>query len=486
MLQIHNSLTGRKQPFSPIEPGRVRMYVCGVTVYDFCHVGHARCYVAFDVIQRWLRRRGFELSYVRNITDIDDKIIARAAENGEPFEALTARFIAAMHEDFAALGIEQPDHEPRVTGYVPDIVALIERLIERGYAYVSGDGDVLYAVARFANYGQLSGKRLEDLRAGARVEIDDSKRDPLDFALWKATKPGEPAWPSPWGPGRPGWHIECSAMAGALLGTHFDLHGGGMDLKFPHHENEIAQSCAAHDGGFVNVWMHNGFVNVDNEKMSKSLGNFFTIRDVLPRLRHPEVLRAFLLSSHYRGPINYSVVQLEQADAALTRLYTALRGVELAPREPANGADAADAAAAAEIGTHRGSFEAALDDDFNTPEALAVLQGMARELNAARARGQLDVAAALAAELRQLAGVLGVLTLPAEQWFRLSAALPLSDSAAPGTALDEASIESLIAARLAARKARDFAAADRIREQLTAGGVLLEDQPGGRTLWKRL
>ncbi|MGA8706935.1 MAG: cysteine--tRNA ligase [Steroidobacteraceae bacterium] len=479
MLQLHNTLTGRKQPFEPIEPGRVRMYVCGVTVYDYCHVGHARCYVAFDIIQRWLRRRGFDVTYVRNITDIDDKIIARAAENGEPYQTLTARFIAAMHEDFAALGIEQPDHEPRVTGSMPGIIALIERLIERGYAYVSADGDVLYAVARFANYGQLSGKRIEDLRAGARVEVDESKRDPLDFVLWKGAKPGEPAWPSPWGAGRPGWHIECSAMAKALLGTHFDLHGGGMDLKFPHHENEIAQSCAAHDGAFVNVWLHNGFVNVDDEKMSKSLGNFFTIREVLPRLRHPEVLRVFLLSSHYRGPINYSVVQLEQADAALTRLYTAVRGIELQP-----GGDIT-AAAAGRLEQHRAKFEAALDDDFNTPEALAALQGLARELNAARARGDEGVTMALAAELRRLAGVLGVLGLPAEQWFRLSAALPLSDAAVTA-AFDETSIESLIAARLAARKARDFAAADRIRDELAAGGVVLEDQPGGRTLWKRL
>ena len=474
MITIHNSLTGREEAFRPIDPPRVGLYVCGVTVYDFCHVGHARCYVAFDIIQRWLRRRGYALNYVRNITDIDDKIIERAAENGEPVEALTARFIKAMHEDFAALAIEPPDHEPRATEYVPQIIALIERLIDRGFAYVSASGDVLYAVAKFSEYGRLSGKRLADLRAGARVEVDSSKRDPLDFVLWKGAKPDEPSWPSPWGPGRPGWHIECSAMCTALLGQHFDLHGGGMDLKFPHHENEIAQSCAAHEGGFVNVWIHNGFVNVDNEKMSKSLGNFFTIRDVLPRLRHPEVLRAFLLSSHYRGPIQYSPVQLEQADAALTRLYTALRGVV-----PGN-VPLAD-------GAHTERFGAALDNDFNTPEALAVLQGLARELNTARAQGDAARVAALAAELRRLGALLGLLSLSPEEWFKRSASLPLSgdEPRAAADVLDEAAIESLIAARLAARKARDFGAADGIREQLARAGIVLEDQPGGRTLWKR-
>ncbi len=467
-------MTGREEAFRPINPRSVGLYVCGVTVYDFCHVGHARCYVAFDIIQRWLRHRGYALNYVRNITDIDDKIIERAAQNNEPVEALTARFIAAMHEDFAALAIERPDHEPRATEYVPQIIALIERLIERGFAYVSSSGDVLYAVAKFSAYGQLSGKRLADLRAGARVEVDSAKRDPLDFVLWKGAKPDEPSWPSPWGPGRPGWHIECSAMCTALLGQHFDLHGGGMDLKFPHHENEIAQSCAAHEGGFVNVWIHNGFVNVDNEKMSKSLGNFFTIRDVLPRLRHPEVLRAFLLGSHYRGPIQYSPVQLEQADAALTRLYTALRGVE-------------SSAGPAPQSVHTERFGAALDNDFNTPEALAVLQGLARELNTARAQGETAQAGALAAELRHLSALLGLLSLTPEEWFRRSASLPLSgdEPRAAADVLDEAAIDALIAARLAARKARDFAAADGIRDQLARAGVVLEDQPGGRTLWKR-
>jgi cysteinyl-tRNA synthetase len=473
VVQIHNSLTGRKEPFRPIHPGRAGLYVCGVTVYDYCHVGHARCYVVFDVIQRWLRHRGFAVTYVRNITDIDDKIIRRAAENGEPVDALTARFIAAMHEDFAALAIEPPDHEPRATGYLPGIIAMIERLIARGYAYVGAQGDVLYAVAQFPAYGRLSGKRLSDLRAGARVEIDVSKRDPLDFVLWKAAKPGEPSWASPWGQGRPGWHIECSAMSTALLGTHFDLHGGGMDLKFPHHENEIAQSCAANDSAFVNVWMHNGFVNLDDEKMSKSVGNFFTIRELLPRLRHPEVLRAFLLTSHYRGPIQYSIVQLEQADAALSRLYTALRDVP----------PASSTSVRSEFSER---FSAALDDDFNTPEALAAMQGLARELNAARAQGDTARAGGFAAELKRLGGLLGLLSLEPEQWFRRSAELGAAGAQAPAVALGDDEIEALIAARRTARQTGDFAAADRIREQLAQSGVVLEDQPGGRTLWKRV
>jgi cysteinyl-tRNA synthetase len=479
MLRIHNSMSGQKEEFRPIHAGRAGLYVCGMTVYDYCHVGHARCYVAFDVIRRWLRYRGLHVTYVRNITDIDDKIIRRAAENGEPIDALTQRFIGAMHEDFAALGIEPPEHEPRATEYVAAMIAMIARLVERGYAYVGTQGDVLYSVAKFPRYGQLSGKRPADLRAGARVEVDEAKRDPLDFVLWKRAKPGEPHWASPWGDGRPGWHIECSAMSAALLGAHFDLHGGGMDLKFPHHENEIAQSCAACGSPFVNIWAHNGFVNLDNEKMSKSLGNFFTVRELLPRLRHPEVLRAFLLSSHYRGPINYSQVQLLQADAALSRLYTALRGIEEAPQTASGGAGRS---------AHTARFEAALDDDFNTPDALAVLQGMARELNAARAAGSAQQRAALAGELRRLASLLGLLRLAPEQWFRLAPALPLAtEGVAPASApeLDEAQIEALIAARRAARQARDFAAADRIRGQLVAAGVVLEDQPGGATSWKR-
>jgi cysteinyl-tRNA synthetase len=481
MLRIHNSLHGRKEDFRPIHPGKVGMYVCGVTVYDYCHVGHARCYVVFDVIARWLRYRGYDVNYVRNITDIDDRIIQRAAENHESIGALSQRFIDAMHADFDALGIEKPEHEPRATEHIPGIITIITRLIELGHAYVGVDRDVLYSVAKFPHYGQLSGKRLDDLRAGARVEVDLNKRDPLDFVLWKAAKPGEPCWPSPWGEGRPGWHIECSAMCRALLGAHFDLHGGGMDLKFPHHENEIAQSVPV-CGEFVNVWVHNGFVTLDNEKMSKSLGNFFTIRDVLKHVRHPEVLRMFLLSSHYRGPINFSHVQLLQADAALTRLYTALR--DLAPG--ANGSRTGAERSAP--GSARQRFEEALDDDFNTPEALAVLQGLTRELNAARAAGAAERVTSLAAELHSLASVLGLLQLPAEQWFRLSAQSPLAqeDSDAPQLRLSEARIEELIAARQAARQARDFAAADRIRLQLAEAGITLEDKPGSATSWKRV
>ena len=463
MIRIHNSLTGQKQPLQPIIPGQVRMYVCGMTVYDYIHIGHSRMLMAFDMVSRYLRYRGLEVTYVRNITDIDDKIIRRAAENGEPIEAVTARSIQAMDEDTAALGLMRPDFEPRATQYVPDIIAMIGQLIDRGYAYVAADGDVLYAVAKFEGYGKLSGKRLADLRAGARVEVDEGKRDPLDFVLWKHAKPGEPAWDSPWGAGRPGWHIECSAMSTAILGTHFDIHGGGMDLKFPHHENEIAQSCGANGDKFADIWMHNGFVNIDDEKMSKSLGNFFTVREVLPKLRHPEVLRYFILSSHYRGPINYSLEQLEQADSALLRIYTALRDLPVV------------AAAESE---HSARFREVMDDDFNTPEAIAVLQNITREINSAKAAGQEAKAAALGAELRSLGSVLGLAQVDPQVWARLGV------TRVEG-ALTDAAIEERIAARLAARKAKNWAESDRIRDELAKAGVVLEDKPGGTTSWRR-
>ena len=479
MIRIHNSMTGEKQPLQPIIPGKVRMYVCGMTVYDYIHIGHARMLTAFDMVNRYLRYRGFEVTYVRNITDIDDKIIKRAAENGEPIDAVTGRFIQAMNEDAAALGLTRPDFEPRATQYVPNIIAMIEQLIDRGYAYVAADGDVLYAVAKFDGYGKLSGKRLADLRAGARVEVDEGKRDPLDFVLWKHAKPGEPAWDSPWGAGRPGWHIECSAMSTAILGTHFDIHGGGMDLKFPHHENEIAQSCGANGDKFADIWMHNGFVNIDDEKMSKSLGNFFTVREVLPTLRHPEVLRYFILSSHYRGPINYSLEQLEQADSALLRIYTALRDLPVV--------------AAAESG-HSARFREVMDDDFNTPEAIAVLQNITRELNSAKAAGQEAKAAALGAELRSLGSVLGLAQVDPDKWAKLGSvtitpgagSISLTGgSPAVAATMSDAEIERRIAERIAARKAKNWAESDRIRDDLGKAGVVLEDKPGGTTSWRR-
>ncbi len=460
MLCIHNSLTGRKEPFKPMRDNQVRMYVCGMTVYDHIHLGHARMLTVFDLVQRYLRARGFDVTYVRNVTDIDDKIIQRAAQNGEDWAALARRFTDSMHEDCARLGLAPPDHEPRATAYIPAIVAMTRTLIDKGYAYVAEDGDVLYAVRKFADYGRLSGKRLEDLRAGARVEVDEGKRDPLDFVLWKHAKPGEPSWPSPWGPGRPGWHIECSAMSVSLLGDHFDLHGGGMDLKFPHHENEIAQSCAACGTPFVNVWMHNGFVRVDDEKMSKSLGNFFTVRDVLSTLRDPEVLRFFLLSSHYRGPINYSAAQLAQADETLLGLYRALADTP--------GGGTADPVAMEPL-------TAAMDDDFNTPEAFAVLQAEARALNAAKATGDGASAAARAATLRAMGRVLGLLQADPAEYLKRGV----------GAGLADADIERLAAERRAARTARRFKDADRIRDELAAAGVILEDKPDGSTAWRR-
>jgi len=470
-IRIHNSLTGQKQTLTPIRPGEVRMYLCGDTVYDFCHIGHARSKVAFDIVHRYLRHRGLKVIFVRNITDIDDKIIRRAAELGEPIDTFTARFIDAMHEDYDRLNVLRPDHEPRATQYVPGMIALTQTLIDKGHAYVASDGDVMYSVGSFADYGKLSGKRLADLRAGARIEVDTAKRDPLDFVLWKKAKPGEPAWASPWGLGRPGWHIECSVMSGEILGSHFDIHAGGMDLKFPHHENEIAQSCAATGDHFANLWMHNGFVNVDDEKMSKSLGNFFTIREVLGsgHIRHPEVLRYFLTGSHYRGPINYSLAQIEQADASLGRLYTALRGLDAPPVKDLQTVDS----------SAWQTFHAAMDDDFNTPEAIAVLQSLAGEINRARDAGDVAGATAKARELRAIGSVLGLFTLNAEDWFKASK----GQSAEGGW--DDARIEAAIAERQDARKSKNFKRSDEIRDELAAAGIVLEDKPGGATVWRR-
>jgi cysteinyl-tRNA synthetase len=459
MIRIHNSLTGEKQELKPVEPGHVRMYSCGVTVYDYFHVGNARMLVVFDMVSRYLRHRGLRVTYVRNITDVDDKIINRAREAGVDWRVHANKFTDAMHEDLDALGCLRPEKEPRASEYIAEMLAMISQLIANGYAYQAGNGDVMYDVRKFDGYGKLSGKKLDDLRAGARVDVDSAKRDPLDFVLWKSAKPGEPAWPSPFGDGRPGWHIECSAMSVKELGENFDIHGGGLD------QNEIAQTCGATHGRFAEIWMHNGFLNIDNEKMSKSLGNFFTTREVLAKIKHPEVLRFFLLSSHYRGPMNYSPDQLEQAEAGLNRLYTALRDV------PEVGGELYSPTQAAK------DFDAAMDDDFNTPEAIAALQGLARELNSARAnRAESHKAALLAGELRALGGVLGILRIPPEQWFRAGAA---------AGGLSDADIDGRIAARLAARKARNWVESDRIRDELAAAGVILEDKPGGLTTWRR-
>ncbi|WP_295458892.1 cysteine--tRNA ligase [uncultured Thiodictyon sp.] len=482
MLEIYNSLTREKAPFTPLVPGEVGIYVCGMTVYDLCHLGHARVMVVFDVAYRYLRHLGFAVTYVRNITDIDDKILRRAQERGEPFTELTERFITAMHEDSAALGCLPPTAEPRATAHIPEILGMIGTLIAKGLAYTADNGDVYYAVSAFPGYGKLSGKDPAALRAGARVEVDEAKRDPLDFALWKAAKPGEPAWDSPWGAGRPGWHIECSAMSTCCLGNHFDLHGGGADLQFPHHENEIAQSEGATGEPFVNVWMHNGFVRVNEEKMSKSLGNFFTVREILERYR-PEEVRYFILTSHYRSPLNYDDEHLNNARAALTRLYTALRGLPLAV--PAVGGEA-----------FRARFTAAMDDDFNTPVALAVLFDLVREIN--RVRPQDEAAAAgLGAELRALGEVLGIVQGDAEAYLQgrgvtqrieMTAIESITTTAPSGFTgtleLAGEAIERRMAERLAARKAKQWGEADRIRDELAAAGIVLEDGAGGTT-WRR-
>jgi cysteinyl-tRNA synthetase len=452
MLRLYNTLAREKQEFVPLRPGEVRMYVCGMTVYDDCHVGHARMMLAFDVVQRWLRASGYRVTYVRNITDIEDKIIKRAKEKGESPSALTERVIQAMHDDLGALGVERPDHEPRATQYVPQMQDLISRLEKKGLAYKAANQDVNFSVRKLPGYGKLSGKSLDDLRAGERVDVDPNKQDPLDFVLWKHSKPDEPKWASPWGEGRPGWHIECSAMSSALLGEHFDIHGGGQDLQFPHHENEIAQSEGASGGKFVNYWLHNGFVRVANEKMSKSLGNFFTIREVLKHF-DAEVLRFFLVRSHYRSPISYSDAQLHDARAGLGRLYTALKGF--------SGDGKVDWEEA-----HAKRFREAMDDDFNTSEAVAELFNLAHEISKGRAE--------LAPQLKGLGAILGVLQRDPQAFLQ----------SAPGDKSSDGEIDAKIQARLEARKAKNYAEADRIRKELEAAGIILEDGPGGTT-WRR-
>ncbi|BCL75301.1 cysteine--tRNA ligase [Jeongeupia sp. HS-3] len=458
MLSLYNTLAREKQVFTPIHAGKVNMYVCGMTVYDYCHLGHARVMVAFDMVARWLRASGYDVNYVRNITDIDDKIIKRALENGESINALTERFIQAMDEDAAALGVQKPDHEPRATEFVGEMHQLIEKLIANGLAYPAPNGDVYYAVRKFDGYGKLSGKSLEDLRAGERVDVDINKQDPLDFVLWKAAKIDEPQdakWASPWGEGRPGWHIECSAMSCHHLGSHFDIHGGGADLQFPHHENEIAQSEGASGHAYVNYWMHNGFIRIDNEKMSKSLGNFFTIREVLQKY-DAEVVRFFMLRAHYRSPLNYSDAHLDDAKSALTRLYTTLKSV--APAEVTIDWQAG----------HAARFKAAMDDDFNTAEAIAVLFELAHEANRAQS-------SQLAGELKALSSVLGLLEREPQAF------LQGGDGNGEWTA---EKIEAAIAARKAARVAKNWAESDRLRDELAAAGVVIEDGPQG-TSWRR-
>jgi cysteinyl-tRNA synthetase len=456
-LSIYNTLTKTKAPLKPLEDNHVRLYVCGMTVYDYCHIGHARVMVAFDVVARWLRFRGYKLTYVRNITDIDDKIIRRANENGESFQTLTTRMIAAMHEDEARLNVLRPDMEPRASDYVPGMHAMIQTLINKDYAYAPGNGDVYYRVGKFVGYGKLSRKKIADLRVGARVEVDEAKQDPLDFVLWKGVKPGEPSWPSPWGEGRPGWHIECSVMSNCCLGDTFDIHGGGPDLVFPHHENEIAQSEAANEKPYAMVWMHAGAVRVDGEKMSKSLGNFFTIREVLEKY-HPEVVRYLLVSCQYRSAINYSEDNLKEAKGALERFYHALKSL---PDVPAAGGN-----------EFVERFGAAMDDDFNTPEACAVLFDMVREINRLK-NSDVQAAAGLAGRLRELAHNLGLLQLAPDIFLQAGA----SDK------VDAAEVEMLIKSRLQAREEKNWAESDRIRDVLNAMGVVLEDGKGDTT-WR--
>jgi cysteinyl-tRNA synthetase len=517
MLKIYNTLVRDKQEFVPIVPGKIGMYVCGMTVYDYCHLGHARVLVAFDMVYRWLKASGYDVNYVRNITDIDDKIIKRAAENVESIHALTARFIAAMHEDADALGVQHPDHEPCATQYVPEMLEMIATLEQRGLAYQAPDGDVNYAVRKFAGYGKLSGKSLEDLRAGERVEVAEGKHDPLDFVLWKHAKADEPEevkWDSKWGKGRPGWHIECSAMGSKLLGSHFDIHGGGADLQFPHHENEIAQSEGAQlddgsHGQFVNYWIHNGFVNVDKEKMSKSLGNFFTIRDVLDQLaqeyygdreKAAEVVRFFILRAHYRSPLNYSDAHLDDAKKSLDRLYTALKFLPVRSK-PVEGERATQSIHASTSSArtdlvdwsepYAARFKTAMDDDFNTPEAMAVLFELANEVNRSQS-------AEAAAQLKALAGVLGLLQRDAKDFLQGIAAKhhvvqletghyeivggELKVEFTPGGL--SKSVEQYIEDRIAAKQAKNYAESDRIRKELLDAGIVLEDSAAGTT-WRR-
>lgn len=460
MLKIFNTLTRQKEEFKPIHAGKVGMYVCGITVYDLCHIGHGRTFISFDIVARYLRYRGYELTYVRNITDIDDKIIKRAHENSEDFVALVDRMVVEMHKDFDALNILRPDSEPRATNHIPEIIEIVEQLLELGHAYIADNGDVLFSVESDPNYGALSRQDLEQLQAGARVDVVDTKRNPMDFVLWKMSKPGEPNWLSPWGAGRPGWHIECSAMNCKQLGNHFDLHGGGSDLIFPHHENEMAQSTCAHSGSYVNTWMHSGMVMVDREKMSKSLGNFFTVRDVL-KYYDAETVRYFLISGHYRSQLNYCEENLQQARASLERLYIALRGT--------------DTSVVAEGGeAYIARFCEAMDDDFNTPEAYAVLFDMAREINRLKSENS-QAANGLASTLRSLAGVLGLLEQDPEQFLQSSA------QADDG---EVAEIEALIKQRNEARTTKNWAQADQARDRLNALGIVLEDGAGG-TIWRR-
>lgn len=461
-MQIFNTLTRQKESFQPLQPNKVGLYVCGVTIYDYCHIGHARTYVAFDVVVRYLRASGYDVTYVRNITDVDDKIIKRAAENNESFAVVTERYTKAMHEDFAALNLLPPDIEPTVTAHMDDIVRMIEDLIRNKAAYVASSGDVLFDVSAFPNYGALSRQNLEQLQAGARVDVAAGKDDPLDFVLWKQAKAGEPSWESPWGKGRPGWHIECSAMNKKHLGVQFDIHGGGSDLMFPHHENEVAQSCCANKSDYVNVWMHSGMVQVDEVKMSKSLGNFFTIRDVLKQF-DAETVRYFLLSSHYRSQLNYSNDNLEQARASLERLYTALRDIEPAQTF---GDDE-------RLHDFQNRFNAAMDDDFNVPEALPVLFDIARDLNRAKV-SEPNYASELAWLLIRLGGILGVLQQAPSEFLQQSA---------PNKGVDVAAIEALITRRNDARASKDWGAADAARDELTRLGIELEDGPSG-TQWR--